>query len=60
MMNILKIISACDLDLIDIVIKCHIFLYTISYDIIQPLNKKKTCSTEKSLGHLYEGPSIIS
>ena len=41
MMNILKIISAFDLDVdryCQLNDKCHTFLYIISYDIIQPLN----------------------
>ena len=57
MMNILKIISACNLDIdryfFNLMIKCHIFLYIISYDIISAIELKKTCCTGKSLGHLF-------
>ena len=41
MMNILKIISAWTwmlIDIVNIMIKYHIFSYIISYDINQPLN----------------------
>ena len=40
------------IEIVNLMIKCHIFLYIISYDIISAIELKKTCCTGKSLDHL--------